>query len=309
MGKRDVIVMASIVVVMVTSLVLFGVYTERSKRKVDSEQFVVQEENKSSSIKESAKELIDSFGVDLEKKQGINRKYISDDEAGIVVNIPRNPLIGGDEAREKEYNLIADVLYMFEEDINSGDGTKYIGLESQYNQDKEDVIEFLGHFFNEDIDYTSIINAYYKIEDDVYYVKAKFIQFNYGEEVNVSSFDKVMEFTLNVSNGLIYPSKFIKTEVYNETVSLPDCEVVIESADFYVSELYVNTEISNLSGMDFNFKDRYNLIAQTGKMRLDKGFDIYTTDFDLMTNGIRDMTFKYVYNYSPSVTFMIEGRE
>ena len=301
--------MVLIVVIMIVSLVVFGLYIERSKNQVDTEQLIVQEENKSVSIKESAKDLLDSFGVDLQKKQGVNRRYIGDEDTGIVVNVPRNSLIGGDVAREKEYNSIVDVLYMLEEDINYGDGTKYIGLESQYNQDKEDVIEFLSYFFDEDINYTSIVTAYNKVEDGIYYVKAQFIQFNYGEEVNVSDFNKLMEFTVNVNSGLVYPSKYIKTVVYDENISLSGCEVVIESADFYINELYVNTKISNLSSMDFNFKDRYNLIAQAGTMKLEKGFDIYITDFDLMANEIKSMTFKYVYNYSPSIAFMIEGKE
>jgi len=309
MEKKDVFVFALITIVIIFSLVLFGVYVERSKGQTVSEQLVENEKKEGVSIKESAKELIDDFGVELEKREGVNRKYVGDDEVGVVVNVPRNPLIGGDKVKEKEYNSIVDVLYKFEEDVNYEDGTKYIGLDSQYYKNTEDVIEFLSYFFNEDIKYTSIVNAYYKVEDGVYYVKAQFIQFNYGEEVNVSDFNKVMEFIVNTDNGLIYPSKFIKTEVFNEKISLSDCEIVVKDADFYINELFVNAEINNLTDMDFNFKDRYSLVALTGKMKLDKGFDIYATDFDLRASGVRDMTFKYVYNYSPNITFTIEGRE
>jgi hypothetical protein len=289
---------------MIISVILFGLYVERSKKVAVPERQPI--ENEVRSVKERTKELIDDFGVELEKKQGVNRTYIGDEETGIVVNVPRNPLIGSDEVKEKEYNSIVDVLYMFEEDLNYGDGTQYFGFENNYYSTKEDAIEFIENFFNEDINYTSRVNAYTKIQDDIYYVKAEFIQFNYGEEKNVSDFHKVMEFTVDTKNSIVFPSKYIKTDSIGESFYMPDCNVLIKSADFYLSELYVKAEISNKSNERFNFKDRYNLIAKAGEMELDKGFDVFTSDFDLLENSTEDLKFKYVYNYTPNLTFDVE---
>lgn len=304
MSRKDICIIAVIVFIMIISVILFGLYVERSKKVAVPERQPIENEVKS--VKERTKELIGDFGVELEKKQGVNRTYIGDEETGIVVNVPRNPLIGSDEVKEKEYNSIVDVLYMFEEDLNYGDGTQYFGFENNYYSTKEDAIEFIENFFNEDINYTSRVNAYTKIQDDIYYVKAEFIQFNYGEEKNVSDFHKVMEFTVDTKNSLLFPSKYIKTDSIGESFYMPDCNISIKSADFYLSELYVKAEVSNKNNVRFNFKDRYNLIAKAGEMELDKGFDVFTSDFDLLENSTEDLKFKYVYNYTPNITFDVE---
>lgn len=305
MSKKDIIVIIIIVSIMIISLIIFGLYVEKTK-EVHVPPREAEHSNEEKNVVQRTKDLIGEFGVELEEKQGVNRTYIGDEETGIVVNVPRNPLIGSDKVKEKEYNSIVDVLYMFEEDLNYGDGTQYFGFENNYYSTKEGAIEFIENFFDEDINYTSRVNAYTKIQDDIYYVKVEFIQFNYGEEKNVSDFHKIMEFTVDTKNSLVFPSKYIKTDSVGESFYMPDCNVIIKSADFYLNELYVNVEVNNKSDEEFNFKDRYNLIAKSGEMELDKGFDIFITDFDLLGNSTEDLRFKYVYNYTPNVTFDVE---
>lgn len=304
MSKKDIVIIVIIVSIMLISLIVFGLYVERTKKVAHEPLRETEIGNKD--VVQRSKDLIGEFGVELEEKRGVNRTYIGDEETGIVVNVPRNPLIGSDKVKEKEYNSIVDVLYMFEEDLNYGDGTQYFGFENNYYSTKEDAIEFIENFFDEDIDYTSRVNAYTKIQDDIYYVKAEFIQFNYGEEKNVSDFHKIMEFTVDTKNSLVFPSKYIKTDSVGESFYMPDCNISIKSVDFYLNELYVNAEVSNKSNERFNFKDKYNLIAKAGEMELDKGFDIFITDFDLLENSTEDLKFKYVYNYTPSITFDVE---
>jgi|GEM_PF-4384685 len=295
MQKKDIIVITIIITVMIFILFAFSIYVQNSVKEVPPESV---ESIKEKSLTEQTKDLFGTVGVDLEKTQGVNRTYIGDEDSGIVVDIPRNPMVGGEKDNIEEYNSIVDVLYMFEVDLNTADGTTYFGMEDIYYPTKDAAKEFLNNFFDEDIEYTSRVIAYTKLCDGIYYVKAEFYQLNYGELTDISDFSKVMELTVNINDGLVYPSKYVVSDVIDETIKLTDCSVQIIKANRYVSELFVGTKIVNKSNEDFNFKDRYDLIAKFGKMQLDKGFDIYFIDYQLNSGVEENLTFKYVCSFT-----------